>query len=729
VIEFVDTQTIRFVTPTLPSGRQTLTIHHRGGLAQTAVEVTPISVESLAPGEITTVAGGTSEVGDGSQASAALLDQPSGVAVLSSGKIVIADSGNHRIRLVDPVSQIIETVAGSGRRGRPNGGELALQAAMGWPASAVPDSGENLVIADPSNHQIYFVSPESGDLQPLAGTGLPGFSGDGGPAQLARLNVPVGVAVDQEGNVFVADSGNHRIRRIAVDTGIITTVAGTGTAGFSGEGGPAVSARLSSPRSLAFAPDGSLLVADTGNHRVRRISPDATITTLAGTGTAGYGGDGGPGLAAQLNAPAGVAVGSDSAVFISDSLNHRVRRVIGDSIQTVAGTGLAGFSGDQGPAVAADLNSPLGLVLDASGHLLIADVENNRVRELDIQSGIIRSVVGSDLDYSGDGSAAVFAVLAEPRGMAVQGDTLFVAEAGGHRVRRIEAGSQGGPSGLIRTIAGTGVAGDLGTEPDPLEARLSQPSALDLAPAGTLLIADTGNHRVRSLANGQLSVAAGSGQEGYVGDVPGPLAQLRSPMGVAHDLDGGILFADTGNHLIRRIDTYGYVGPLVGNGNPGFSGDGERPFLASLNSPGALLVASDGRIFISDTGNHRIRVVNSARNLIETIAGNGQPGFSGDGGPANAASLNSPEGLYFDGDRNLFVADSANHRIRVIDLVTGEIRTVAGSGEPGFKGDGGPAEGARLFYPGSITRGPDGDLLISDQGNGRIRLVRGIVQH
>jgi sugar lactone lactonase YvrE len=727
-IEFIDTQTVRFVTPELPSGKQTLTVQHRGGLAQTPVEVSPISVDSLAAGEITTVVGGTSDVGDGSQATTALLAQPSGVAVLKSGKVLVADSGNHRVRLVDPVSQIITTIAGSGLAGKPDDETLALQARLDWPVAAVPDSTGDLLIADGSNNQIYRISTETGRLQLVAGTGAPGFSGDGGPAQLAQFHTPIGIALDDDGNIFVADSANHRIRRIAAATNVVSTVAGTGTAGFSGDGGPAELAELDSPRALAFGSDGSLIVADTQNHRLRSIGQAGIITTLAGTGTPGYLGDGGPSLSAQLDTPAGIAVDPDGTIFIADSQNHRVRRVSGGSIETVAGTGLAAFGGDQGPGVAADLNSPLGLVVDASNHLLITDAGNNRIRELDLQSGIIRTAVGSDLDFNGDGANAAFAVLSEPRGLAAHEEALFVSEAGGHRIRQIQFGTQEGLIGSIQTIVGTGLPGDLGTQADPLQARLKEPSGLDLLVNGTLVIADSGNHRIRSLQNGTLSLVTGTGEAGYLDDVPGPLAQMTNPLGVAHDLDGGVLFADTGNHLIRKLSSFGYTGPLVGNGNPGYSGDGGRPFQASLNSPSALVVADDGRIFISDTGNHRIRLVNSSRDTIVTIAGNGQAGFSGDGGPATEASLNSPRGLLFDGDRKLFIADSGNHRVRVVDLITGEIQTVVGVGEEGFGGDGGPADSARLSSPWTVIRGLNGDLLISDQGNGRIRLVRGIIE-
>lgn len=328
----------------------------------------------------------------------------------------------------------------------------------------------------------------------LAGNGIASGSGDSGPALQATLNLPAGVAVDTAGNVYVADSANHRIRRVAPD-GIITTVVGTGEAGDDGDGGPARDARLRRPLGVAVGADGTLFVADTYNHRIRMVAADGTITTVAGTGEPGFAGDGGPGAAALLAYPTGIAVGAGGALYIADTGNHRVRRLAADgAITTVAGTGAAGFNGDGGPATLARLNSPRGVAVAADGTLYIVDRENRRIRMVDAD-GLITTVAGNGSSgFNGDRGDATQATLRAPYDVAVDSrGNLYVADTFNHRIRKVT------PDGGIRTVAGSERFGFSGDGWPAGQAALHYPLGVAVDIAGNLYIADAFNHRVRKV--------------------------------------------------------------------------------------------------------------------------------------------------------------------------------------------------------------------------------------
>ena len=329
----------------------------------------------------------------------------------------------------------------------------------------------------------------------VVGTGEEGSSGDGGPATAAQLRSPRALAIAPDGSLYLADVFNYRVRRVD-PSGIITTVVGTGEEGSSGDGGPATAAQLYYPSALALAPDGSLYIADTSHHRVRRVDPNGIITTVAGTGEKGFSGDGGPATAAELRDPSALALAPDGSFYLADTYNHRVRRVDPNGIiSTVAGTGEWGFSGDGGPATAAQLRSPRALALAPDGSLYLADTYNYRVRRVD-PSGIISTVAGTgEWGFSGDGGPATAAQLDHPSALALAPDgSLYLANTYNHRVRRVD------PSGIITTVAGTGEWGFSGDGGPPTAAELRDPSALALAPDGSLYIADAGNNRVRRVA-------------------------------------------------------------------------------------------------------------------------------------------------------------------------------------------------------------------------------------
>ncbi|MFF8805596.1 NHL domain-containing protein [Streptomyces omiyaensis] len=332
--------------------------------------------------QITTVAG-TGEAGaagDDGPAVAARLDRPYGLARDHTGALYLSDYNNHRIRKVTTDGRI-RTVAGTGTAGFGGDQGPATSAQLNGPREVAVDRAGNLYIADSENHRIRKITP-TGRISTVAGTGTAGFSGDDGPAVAAELNCPYGLAVDSTGTLYIADTDNHRVRQVTPD-GQIRTLAGTGTPGFSGDGRPAATAQLSSPYGITVDGAGDLYITDAENHRVRRVAVDGTISTVAGTGADGFSGDGGPAASAQLDFPLSVAADTTGTLYISDHNNHRIRRVAVDgTISTVAGTGADGFSGDGGPAASAQLNYPFGLAVDCVGALYIADYVNNRLRKV-----------------------------------------------------------------------------------------------------------------------------------------------------------------------------------------------------------------------------------------------------------------------------------------------------------------------------------------------------------
>lgn len=332
-------------------------------------------------------------------------------------------------------------------------------------------------------------------ISTVAGTGGAGFSGDNGPAVSAQLRHPYGVVVDSTGTRYFSEFGNHRVRRITSD-GKISTIAGTGTKGFSGDCGPAVSAQLNVPRGVAVDSAGSVYIADSDNHRVRKITADGKICTVVGTGTKGFGGDGGPATAAQLDDPRGVAVDSAGVLYVSEYNNRRVRKITTDGlISTVAGTGTAGSDGDGGPAVLAQLNRPRGVAVGRAGDLYIVDAGSHRVRKV-AADGKISTVAGAGTKgFNGDGGPATAAQLDSPFEVAVDSiGTLYIGEFGNHRVRKITA------DGKISTIAGTGTADFAGDGGPAASAQLNNPIGVAVDRANTLYIADHANSRVRKVS-------------------------------------------------------------------------------------------------------------------------------------------------------------------------------------------------------------------------------------
>ncbi|HSQ59161.1 MAG TPA: hypothetical protein VLT84_01795 [Acidobacteriota bacterium] len=347
-------------------------------------EATRILEVRIAIGGIVTIAGSGAEAyaGDGGPAAAAGLLHPSGVAFGPDGSLYVADTGHHAVRRIDAATGAITTVAGCGAPGHSGDGGLATAARLQAPHDlAVAENGD-LYLADTGNHAIRKVAAATGVITTFAGKGSPGYGGDGGPAATARFHGPTGLAIAANGDLYVADRGNNRVRRVDAATGIVTTFAGTGSGGFGGDGGPATAARLDRPGGVDVALNGDVYIADTFNHAIRRVAAaTGVIATVSGTGAPGHSGDDGPARDARLNAPVSVAASASGEVWVADSGNHAIRRFTpGGAIAAVAGTGAAGYAGDGGPPTAARLSQPSGIAVDASGTAAVADRANHRIR-------------------------------------------------------------------------------------------------------------------------------------------------------------------------------------------------------------------------------------------------------------------------------------------------------------------------------------------------------------
>ena len=591
-------------------------------------------------------------------------------------------------------AQIITTVAGGGLPITPLS---RLAATIPVPQGIAVDAQGNVYV---TSEAMVFKLDTAGTLTRVAGTGVAGYSGDGGPATSAQMGA-ARIAVDGRGNLYVA-SGNP-VRKVSA-AGIITTVAGNGTLGYSGDGGPATRAQLNWAFGVALDASGNLYIADMYNHRVRKVSAVGIITTVAGNGSFGYSGDGGPATSAQLNEPDGVAVDTSGNLYIADFENGRVRKVSAAGLITTVAGGGSSYPGDGGPATNAAV-APEGVAVDASGNLYIAD-GNGRITKVS-PAGTITTVAG------GAGSDVPYGVVAvDPSG------NLYIAND--DQILRVSE------AGIVTTLSGSGSCCYSGDGGPATNARLSYLFGLALDGSGNVYIADTGDGLVHKVsAAGIISTVAGGGSS-YPGDGgPATSTQLGGPSGVAVDAGGNLYFADYCDNRVRKVSAAGIITTVAGNGSPGYSGDGGPATSAQLNNPNGVAVDASGNLYIADTGNNRIRKV-SAAGIITAVAGDGSYGYSGDGGPATSAQLNGPFGAAVDASGNLYIADTGNGRVRRVSTA-GIITTVAGTARTGFccdySGDGGPATSANLDLPHGVAVDASGNLYIADSYNQRVRKV------
>jgi hypothetical protein len=709
------------------------------------------------PGIITTVAGGPGRGPDWS-----VTQHPLSVATGPGGAVYVTDQIGVVREFTNSATweSVVAGVGGlQGSVSLTYGGDggAATRAHLSSSDGMAIDGSGNLVIADTANNRIRVVAESTGtfygqamttgDIYTIAGNGTSGVStGDGGPATAAALDSPRDIAIDAAGNLAIPTE--NEIRVVAATTGTfygqamtagdIYRIAG-GSQGIRGDGGPALLASLTGPRAAAIDAAGNVIIADTGNARIRVVAEKTgtfygqamtagDIYRIAGN-LAGFSGDGGPGTAADLLWPGGVSMDGSGNVVIADSGNFRIRVVAATTgtfygqamtagdIYTVAGRGF-GYAGDGGPATGATLNWPEAAAFDGNGNMIIADTDNNRIRVVAATTGTfygramtagdIYTVAGHSAPLSGNGGPALSAVLGTPDAVAATG------------------------SGTVAV----GTPGEMWLVP---------------ATAGSLF--------GQVMVAGHIYAVAGNGRNGFSGDGgPATTAELDNPSGLAFDGTGNLLIADTDNNRIRvvaattgtfygRAMTAGDIYTLAGDGTPGFSGDGGPATTAELGDPAGVAFDGNGNLLIADTGNNRIRVVAAATGTfygramtagdIYTLAGNGTPGFSGNGGRATSAELNRPDSVAVDAAGNIVIADEFNNRVRVVAVATGpsygramtagDIYTLAGSGNDGYFGDGGPGPKARLAFGDDelpVAVAVDGSaVLITDTGNSVLREV------
>jgi sugar lactone lactonase YvrE len=607
--------------------------------------------------------------GDGAPATNAQISTICGIALDSTGDLYFADCDSEVIRRVDASTGIITTVAGDGSKGYTGDGGPATSATLNSPHGLAIDTGGNLYIADTLNSVIRRVAASTGVITTVAGNGTPGFSGNGARAIHAELNEPQGVAVDAGGNLYIADTQNSAVRLVSASNGFIAAFAGNRFAGYKGDGGPATTARLNLPEGVVLDSAGDLYIADTANSVIRLVNASTgIITTAAGDGSAGYSGDGGPATAASLDQPAAVAIDGTGNLYVPDQYNFVIRLVNSSgTISTIAGDTFSSYGGDSGIATGAQMYEPMGSVaLDPSGNLIISDSGNNAVRQVAASTGFITTIAGTGrVGYSGDGGPATSAMLDQPQGIALDaaGD-IYIADAGNNVVRRIDAST-----GLISTFAGSqGCAYD-GDGGPATSAHLCFPAGVAFDTAGDLYIADTDSMVIRRVdATGAITTVAGNGTRGYSGDGGAATgAALNIPNSVAVDGAGNLYIADTYNMAIREVAaSTGIISTVAGGHGVGYSGDGGPATGAALYSPFAVGVDSAGDIYIADTYNSVIRFVDAPSGQIATIAGDGTFGFSGDGGAATQAEMADTWGVAVDTSGRIFVTDLFNSRIRLV---------------------------------------------------------------
>lgn len=723
----IDTQTIRFTTPPLLSGRSTLTASNRGGTAQTLVTVDAVPLSGLPLGYITTVAGGSTYAGEGALATASPM-APGSVAFDTNGNVFILDGLNAKVRRVDGRTGILTTVLGNGQGISSGDNGPAIAAGISSYATGIGfDPAGNLLIADSG---IRRVDATTGIIKTIAITQY-GFCGDGLDALNACVNDVAGFTTDAKGNIFIADRFNNRIRRVDAKTNIITTFAGNGQAAFGGDNGDAAAASLNEP--FAVAVDdvrGAVYIADSANRRVRKVDLATNIiTTIAGTGEQSEDlGDGGIGTAAPVS-PNALALDNAGNLFISDRGNSRIRKldVTTGIITTVAGTGEIGSGGDGGPAANASLSDPFGVAVDAAGDLLIADFYQFVVRRVDASTHIITTFAGNRQDeIADDGGPATAASLRLQGGTAVDaaGNLFF---ASNFRIRRVD-----GASGSINTIAGGGPSADSAGEGVPATKVQMQPGSGRVAvdDAGNVYIADRYGYRVRRVQAGTniINTIAGSGLPESSGDGGPATSAGVVPDDLALDKQGNLYIAENdipgGMNVVRKLDlTTGLISTVAGGGL--YLGDSAPATAVKLGPHFRIAVDAAGNIYITDPDNRVIRRVDATTRIITIVAGGGAS-YS-DNQLATSVEL-SPVAADVDAAGNLYIFDYVYpFAIRKVDAATKVIRTLVvfeGTGLSGL-GDNGPAGQASVRYPSDVTIDARGNLFITDTNDSRIRVIRG----
>lgn len=647
------------------------------------------------------------------------LAAPYGVAVDRAGNIFVGDWQGSVVWRIDATTKRVTSYVGTGQPGYSGDGGQASQAQINSLNGLALDERGNLYVADAGNAVIRKVF-RSGVITTVAGSGINGYAGDNGPAILAQINEPRGLRVDREGNLFFADYNNNVVRKVTPG-GTISTVAGNGTEGDSGDGGQATAARLNRPLDVALDAGGHLFISDSKNHRIRRVDAvTGVITTVAGTGVDGFSGDNMPATAGRLSEPWGLVFKADGTLVIAQR-DNRIRALRTDgTLRTLAGTGIPGSNGDGANAASGQFNFPSYLALDRAGNIYVTEEYGQRVRRIGTDN-LLSTVAGQEgVAFAGYGTSALTGWLQGPNGVAVDADgNLYIPEYEGHRIRRVT------PAGVMETYVGTGVAGYSGDGGPADEAEIFVPDAVLVDRNGDLVFTDSGNHCIRRVDRVTRLISTLAGQCGfafYGGDGNAALgAPMNLPAGLAQDGAGNIYVSDAENRRIRKIDTSGIISTVIGNGMEGPATDGVLGTMTALGHVYGVGADPMGNVYLADDQQQVIRRRDANTGMMSTVAGNGTAESTGDNGPALMAGINQPGAVYPSGT-SLYIVDTYGARIRRV-AQNGTITTVVGTGETGLFGDGGPATSARLTKPYYMTVDSTGNLLFADYGNGLIRKV------
>lgn len=629
-------------------------------------------------------------------------------------------------------------IAGVGQRA----GVPAKEADAGWPMGVARRPDGDLVVIDYQWHRIWRIDRD-GILHAFAGDGVAGDSGDGGPAAEARFRHPHDLYQDRHGNLYLSDLGNHTIRRIDYETGIVSRVAGNGKIGRGGDGGPALDAELDCTCGVAVDRGGNVFLSSEWTNNIRRIDADTGIVETVfghharhypsergesrpyggpGLSLGGYHGDGGPARDAGFFHPEHLAFDSRGDLYVCDNSNDRVRRIDMQSgiIDTVLGNGQRASNGDGGPAAEASTLMPDAICLDALDNLYVGEKYGFRVRKVERETGIVRTVAGTgEPGFGEDGlhgsvtrcNSVEAGIFADPDG------TVFWGDCSG-RLRRCD-----GDTGIVTTVLG-------GTSVHDGEAAaagfLNGPGGLSVGPDGTLFVADVWNQRIRAIDpdTGVIRTIAGTGARAYGGDGgPAVDAHLGNPHDVSVDRSGRVVIADTRHGHVRRVDRDGVIRNVAGAAFKWDKGDGGPALSACLMHVLAVAHGPGDDVYIGDAGCGRIRRLDVRTGIITTVAGIGLQGYSGDGGPAIQARIGSPTAISVDESGHLYFADDRYHVIRRVDGDTGIISTVAGTGDEGFSPDGSRASRAAISTPRGLALDARGRVYFSDSGNNRVRRI------
>ena len=634
-------------------------------------------IRKLSPnGTITTIAGNgiAGFSGDGVPALESSLNFPAGLA-FDKGNLYVADRNNHRIRKID-LKGIISTVAGTGIPECCNDNGLAVEAHLHFPSDIDVDTEGNLYISDRSNNRIRKVNPD-GIITTIAGLGKPGYGGDFGPADKALLKYPFGISHDNKGNFYIADRGNNRVRKID-QRGIITTIAGDGTHSFGGDYGPANQSSLAFPTDVIVDSLGMVYIADRNNNRVRKIDRLGVITTLMGLSQTEFNGDNEIAAETTLHLPFALALNGEDRLLVVDRNHFRVRevRLQSNQVETIAGNGTFLFRGDGGPGGGATLDAPSGIALDSKGNVLFADRLHQRIRRVG-SNGIIETVIGNGKQGNeGNGRPGIEATLHLPEVLVIDHeDNIYLTQRSGNAwiIRKFSA------EGIITHFAGNGRQGKTGDAGPATDASFHTISDIAADGSGNIFIADSINRNIRKIdKQGIISTIAEASLEALGTEV--------HPNGIVFDKVGSIFFSDSGSSKVYKIDTSGAITLIAGTGDFGDHGDEGPALEAGLRSPGGLAIGPDGSLYIAEQTTHRIRKIDSS-GIITGYVGTGKFGYSGDGGPAIEANIKTPFRMDFDRKGNLYFSDRDNNRIRKVDT-GGVITTIAGHSNIGWLQDG-----------------------------------------